>query len=380
MQKSFSIVAVWLVASSYAWGAINHLVEITPMVGGNFHINKNEYETSKELAAGLRFGLRTSANTLIELGFEYLPHSKMMNHHNANNHRYFGNYINEFDVNSFLSPYILVGLGYERIGIPPKRRDNGMDNDAFSHVGIGTRFIVSKWMHLKAEVRDVIVFDGRNDLVASVGFSIPFGKPSKGQLFAANNALNSPLTPQPAPSTIPTPAESTGPMRLSNPSAGIKGQKHQGEGFMEGYGQTSKSTSNNIQVGDIIQTDEGRHEVTKTVTLSLPDVRFAFDSYDVGSMFEPQIQEFADSLLDSKTSKALLEGHTDWIGTDSYNLKLSRNRANAVKEKLMEFGIEESRIGVRAYGKSRPIADNTTAKGRAQNRRVEMILIKPLED
>lgn len=163
----------------------------------------------------------------------------------------------------------------------------------------------------------------------------------------------------------------------------IPGQKHRGEGFMESFratkpAESSSSRTHNTQIGDIISTEDGNYRAIKTATLAMPGVHFAFDSYDIASVFEKKIQSFADDLLKRPAFKVLLEGHTDWIGSSAYNMTLSRHRAHAVKNKLIEFGIEEHRIQVRGYGETRPIADNTTSKGRAKNRRVEMIIIEPI--
>jgi OOP family OmpA-OmpF porin len=71
------------------------------------------------------------------------------------------------------------------------------------------------------------------------------------------------------------------------------------------------------------------------------------------------------------SSPVTVEGHTDSIGSNQYNQKLSERRANAVRQYLIEKGIASSRIQVIGYGEERPIADNKTAEGRAKNRRAE---------
>ena len=68
-----------------------------------------------------------------------------------------------------------------------------------------------------------------------------------------------------------------------------------------------------------------------------------------------------------------VEGHTDSIGSDAYNQKLSERRANVTKEYMVGHGVSSSRITTRGYGKTKPIASNKTAEGRAENRRVEII-------
>lgn len=70
-----------------------------------------------------------------------------------------------------------------------------------------------------------------------------------------------------------------------------------------------------------------------------------------------------------------IEGHTDWIGPNSINQKLSERRAKSVRHYLVSKGIEPSRLEAVGYGESRPIADNNTTKGRAKNRRTEFTVI-----
>ena len=79
-------------------------------------------------------------------------------------------------------------------------------------------------------------------------------------------------------------------------------------------------------------------------------------------------------LNENPTFNVNIDGHTDSQGNDAYNLTLSDNRAASVKAYLVSKGIAESRLTSTGYGESKPIADNTKVAGRAQNRRVEMIL------
>lgn len=279
MQKCSMFLSTFMVCSSIAWGAIDHLIEITPTIGGNFHINQSGYAGDEEVAAGLRLGVRATQQSLIEFGWEHMfsahfePHERNIKH---NNNRYFANYVHEFMQTSWFAPYALGGLGYERLGV----EINGMNHDAFVQVGVGARFIATKWLHLKAEVRDAIIFDGRNDLVASIGLTIPLGstpqKRARQQreeqqraakeaqreeqqraakeeaVLAQNNAVTSPLTPQPVPSRAEAAAGAES-MRLSTPQAvGVVGQKHQGEGFMEGY-----AGEQHPRIGEIIALQVG---------------------------------------------------------------------------------------------------------------------------
>ena len=66
-------------------------------------------------------------------------------------------------------------------------------------------------------------------------------------------------------------------------------------------------------------------------------------------------------------------GHSDGDGDEAYNTKLSQQRADAVKTELVNKGIDASRLTTKGYGKSKPIADNNTPEGKANNRRVEFV-------
>jgi OOP family OmpA-OmpF porin len=76
-------------------------------------------------------------------------------------------------------------------------------------------------------------------------------------------------------------------------------------------------------------------------------------------------------------TKIAIEGHTDSIGSNEYNQKLSERRANSVKNYIIDnFGIDAKRLRAEGFGETRPIADNNTDEGRQRNRRVESVLIK----
>lgn len=90
----------------------------------------------------------------------------------------------------------------------------------------------------------------------------------------------------------------------------------------------------------------------------------------------PVLQSIASILKEYPNSKFSLEGHTDSDGKDAANQKLSEDRAAAVKNYLIENGIESSRLSSVGYGESRPIDTNKTKAGKANNRRVEVKLVK----
>ncbi|MCL2888590.1 MAG: OmpA family protein [Elusimicrobia bacterium] len=94
---------------------------------------------------------------------------------------------------------------------------------------------------------------------------------------------------------------------------------------------------------------------------------------------EPQslndIQKIADVLKNHPNAKTTVEGYTDNTGDPAYNVNLSQRRAQAVADQLAADGANSANISAKGYGQANPIADNKTAAGRAQNRRVELDIV-----
>ncbi len=105
-------------------------------------------------------------------------------------------------------------------------------------------------------------------------------------------------------------------------------------------------------------------------------VNFDFNKADIRNADIAELQKAVAFVKKYPGYKISVEGHTDSIGSEKYNQGLSERRAAAVKEYLLKQGVSDgARIKTRGYGKSKPIADNSTEKGRFQNRRVEILIL-----
>jgi outer membrane protein OmpA-like peptidoglycan-associated protein len=104
----------------------------------------------------------------------------------------------------------------------------------------------------------------------------------------------------------------------------------------------------------------------------LRGVHFDFDKATIRKDAQPILDEAIATLRREGSILIVAEGHTDSKGTDAYNKTLSLHRANAVRDYLVHGGIAANRIQVEGLGESRPVANNETEDGRAQNRRVEL--------
>lgn len=104
------------------------------------------------------------------------------------------------------------------------------------------------------------------------------------------------------------------------------------------------------------------------------DVTFAFDKSDIRPRFYGVLNAFAGTMRNYPGTDVEVVGHTDAVGSDAYNLKLSERRGRSVADFLVARQAEPSRLVVEAMGEAYPVASNATVEGRAANRRVELIV------
>lgn len=122
----------------------------------------------------------------------------------------------------------------------------------------------------------------------------------------------------------------------------------------------------------------GLYEEVKAETILFRSIYFDFDKYNIKKEFIPVLDEGVSIIKSQPGTQVILEGHTDSVGTEQYNMGLSNRRANSVKAYFVKKGIESGRINAIGYGESQPRASNATAEGRKLNRRVE-IKFKPMQ-
>jgi outer membrane protein OmpA-like peptidoglycan-associated protein len=124
------------------------------------------------------------------------------------------------------------------------------------------------------------------------------------------------------------------------------------------------------QLNTVLQTQE----TARGLIVNMSDVLFAFNKYELKPDAQVKLARVSGILATYPNLKLQVEGYTDNIGSDDYNLKLSQERATSVQAFLIGQGVQPDNITSQGYGKADPVADNSTNSGRAENRRVELVV------
>jgi outer membrane protein OmpA-like peptidoglycan-associated protein len=124
------------------------------------------------------------------------------------------------------------------------------------------------------------------------------------------------------------------------------------------------------QLNQVLQT----RETARGLIVNMSDVLFDFNKYTLKPEAKEKLAKVSGILLAYHNLKLQVEGYTDNIGSEEYNQKLSEERADSVRDYLVSQSVQDSNISAEGYGKSHPVADNSTNSGRAQNRRVQLVV------
>ena len=124
------------------------------------------------------------------------------------------------------------------------------------------------------------------------------------------------------------------------------------------------------QFNSILQT----RDTARGLIVNMSDVLFDTARYTLKPGAREKLAKVSGIILGHPGLKIAVEGHTDSVGGDDYNMKLSNNRAGAVRDFLVAQGVPAASVTSQGFGKTMPVADNATASGRQQNRRVELIV------
>ena len=255
-----------------------------------------------------------------------------------------------------VSPYLSVGLGGVQNDVSPGRNAT----DFMSQAGLG--MFVKLWESadgsrsfslrpdVKARWDDAGSAGHLRDYIGTLGFQYSFGAP--------RTRPTPPPAPLPAPAVTPPP-----PPPPPAPAAPADSDK---DGVTDNQDQCP-NTPAGVAV-DALGCPRKGSITLEGVTFELNSAQLTADSGTVLNGIATDLQKYPRLRIE-------LQGHTDSSGPDAYNLKLSQQRANSVSEYLVAHGVPSTQLVARGYGESKPIDNNTTAEGRAHNRRVVMFVL-----
>jgi outer membrane protein OmpA-like peptidoglycan-associated protein len=115
-------------------------------------------------------------------------------------------------------------------------------------------------------------------------------------------------------------------------------------------------------------------DTARGLIVNMSDVLFDTGRYTLRPGAREKLAKISGIVLAHPGLRLAVEGHTDSVGGDEYNMKLSEQRADAVRDYLVQQGLSSDGVTAKGFGKTMPVADNSTAAGRQQNRRVELVV------
>ena len=391
MKKVISLFAVLMLmvvaTTGYAQvkaGSVN----ITPTVG------MYKFEGDEDLDPGIALGLRLGYNFTKYLGVEAYGHwvpAETSNKYpggaglKGNVFGYGVEGIFNLLPDSAFVPFFAVGLG----GIHYSEKDCDINDDKQDKLtlgyGLGVKYFLSDNWALRADVRHIMPvkadFDSpddtmHNNLLATLGLTFAFGG-------------EKPAPPPPPPAPVILDSDNDGvPDNLDKcpgTPAGVAVDKDgcpldsDNDGVYD-YLDKCPGTPAGVKVDKdgcpppVVEEVKPQPRVEKEIIeKGRTTLKVLFDTNKsvIKKGYFADVDALAGVMQQYPDLNVTIEGHTDNVGKDAYNKKLSQRRADAVKAYLVKKGIDANRLTAIGYGEERPIADNATKAGKAENRRVE---------
>ena len=247
-----------------------------------------------------------------------------------------------FFTDSAVRPFLAGGVGYIK-----HRNVMAEDSDRGLSVGLGLQGKIAKHWSTRAQIlyrydgddTSLAAESGYGDWIYSIGLSFDFGGKE----------------PPPPPPAAPPPPPPPPP----NPDL-------DGDGV-----PNERDKCPNTRPGAVVDLDGCEVEAV----IELEGVYFDFDKATIKPEGKAVLNEAAALLKKHERVVVEVAGHTDSTGSETYNQGLSERRANSVKDYLTSQGVTATRLSAKGYGEAQPVASNDTKEGRAENRRVELIVL-----
>jgi len=318
---------------------------LTPFLGG--YLFEGDQNLKHGSSYGLGLGYNFDKQWGAEAAFNFIDTEFEAGTGDVNGLQYRLDGMYHFRPYEKFSPYLAAGLG----GITLDPDTGGSNTDVFVNYGAGVKYFFNETIALRGDVRHIISFDDvHHNLAYTLGLTFYFGGEKK--------------------KVVQLPKDSDG--------DGVPDFKDQCPDTPKGVSVDDKGCPLDSDGDGVPDFKDQCPRTPKGATVNevgcwvCKGLEFDFDKWNIKPQYYPILDEAVDCMNQHPYIQVEIEGHTDYIGTEEYNLVLSEKRAREVMNYFIKKGIAKERLSVIGYGLSRPIASNETPEGRAMNRRVQL--------
>ena len=429
MNKKISLAiaaSLLVMATTASAGNKAGYLSVSPVVGGLTFGGSQHIETAP--VYGIRVGYNFTKALGIEALFDY-SHTEPTkgSGRNIDYYRYGGELLYHFLPDNKFVPYVAVGGGgYNMKGSVPNGSNSSVKTMA--DYGLGAKYFLNDNIALRADARHIIHLEGSMEHMAeyTVGLYIPFGGPdpapaavpepvvapdrdsdNDGVPDSSDNCPNTPPDVRVDKYGCPLDSDRDGvPDYLDKCPGTPRGVKVDPDGCpldsdkdgVPDYLDKCPGTPKGVKVdtdgcpldsdgdgvpdyldkcpgtpkGVKVDKDGCSKAIVKMCEPTVLNVKFDTNKYNIKPQYHNELQKVGDFLAAFPNAQGTIDGHTDSVGSRAYNMKLSQRRADSVRNYIVKtFNIAPERISANGYGPTKPIANNKTAAGKQQNRRIE---------
>jgi OOP family OmpA-OmpF porin len=357
VMKQLSMKKILTIFSAISLFSVTAMAEPEKEGGGfylmptlSYSVFDNDLSLEDDFSYGLGAGYKFTSHWATELTYNYVDTENEDTHEDVGVDYWQWDGIYYFNPVAKYKPFLGLGIGevnydYER----PVNPKSDYDTAEVSAI-VGVAYTVSPEIELRAFARGLAYEEPKNEKAFGVDFDIAF--------VYFFGELTRPAKVQPAPVAV-APKEELAPV------VAVVDKDSDSDGVLDGLDKCADTSK-----GAKVTADGCYVELIEDKEFTL-HLKFDTNKAVIKPAAVPQVANLAEFLKEYAHTKAVIEGHTDDVGSSDANRALSQRRAEAVKASLInDYGIAADRITAIGYGEDKPVATNDTAEGQAENRRV----------
>lgn len=376
---AFAILAVLMVGLGLPGASLAEVrpgaFTLSPMIGGYGFDNDRDLDDLGRMAnLGIGYNFSKYFSSELSFGFIHTDGDLCCNAGNVYGYQPRLDFLYYPMPNKMFVPYLAIGASYLFFD-DDDVADNEfqpfeVDDTAQANAGLGAKLFVSDSVALRADARYYYGFnDSESEFAVLAGLEFQIGAKAEPAPEPCEDVDNDGICDDEDP-CIDVDADGVCDDRDNCPDtpAGVRVDETGCKVRLE----PEMGMERAVEAPEVIEEPEAMPEMMTVI------VYFDFDKAVIKQLYYKRLADLADFLNQYPDLLAAIEGHTDAIGTDAYNIRLSERRAEAVKNFLVErHGIDPSRFLLRRFGETQPAAPNNTKENRALNRRVITITVMP---